>query len=156
MNIKSAAAALGAALIVAASPVIASAATTQPSPLRLDSVQIAQYYGQFNEFFPGRVTVAFTNEASLPITNVVFDVEAGGKVVDRIKDAGSFPQGQTVKHSFPNFTTNYNTNLAVESVTFSDGSTWTSTDEAGSRRQAAQNVDAPAAANLFPYQLLTN
>jgi hypothetical protein len=154
MNFKSAAATLGAAILIAGSPVLASAAPVQPSPIRLDSVQIAPTYGTFQDFFPGLVAVSFTNEATVPVTSIVFDVENGGKVIHRIKDAGTFANGQTIKHTFnyPDNQTNYDPQLAVESVTFADGSTWTNTDEMGSRRQSAQNAAAPTSAALFPYQ----
>jgi hypothetical protein len=158
MNFKAAAATLGAAILIAGVPVLASAAPTQPSPIRLDSVQVAPTYGTFQDFFPGLVTVSFTNQASVPVTNVVFDVESNGRIIHRIKDVGSYAYDQTIKHSFsyPDTQVNENPQLAVESVTFADGTTWTNTDQMGSRRQSAQNAPAPSAAALFPYQTTTN
>jgi hypothetical protein len=158
MNFKTAAATLGAAIVIAGSPVLASAAPAQPSPIRLDSVQVAPTYGTFQDFYPGLVTVSFTNQATAPVASIVFDVESGGKVIQRIKDVGSFAYDQTVKHSFsyPDNQVNYDPQLAVESVTFANGTTWTNTDQMGSRRQSAQNAAAPSAAALFPFQTTTN
>jgi hypothetical protein len=151
-TINVAAATLGAALLIAGSPVVASAAL-QASPVRLDNVSIQQSYGVHNNFaYTGLVSVAFTNETAIPVTKIVFDVESqNGNVIARINDVGNYAQGVTVKHSFPDIQTNNGQQLAVESVTFADGSSWSNTDTVAPRRQAAQStVKAESAEELFP------
>jgi hypothetical protein len=155
MNIKTAAATLAGAILIAGSPVLASAATYQASPIRLDSVNIAPSAGIHNNFaYTGLVNVAFTNESPVAITQVVFDIEAGGKVIDRISDTGSYAQGVTVKHSFPDIQTNLDQQLAVESVSFADGTSWSNTDQVAPLRQAAQakSESAEQLFPLFPYE----
>ena len=150
MNITSAAVALGAAALIAGSPIVASAAQLQASPVRLDSVQITQASGIFNNFaYPGLVTVAFTNEASVPVNKIVFAVEAQGHVIDRIDDVGTYVAGVTVKHNFTDIQTDPNQTLAVESVDFADGTSWSNTDQVAPRRQAAQ-AKTESAEELFP------
>jgi hypothetical protein len=154
MTIKNTAATLGAALILAGAPALASAATTvsAPSPVRLDNVQIAQYYGQFNDYFPGLVTVSFTNEAAKPVTDVVFDLEANGQVLRQYDDAGNYAQGSTVRHSFYDTEVGSGQTLAVESVTFADGTVWNNTDTLPSRRQSqAANVHTADTTSLPEY-----
>jgi hypothetical protein len=138
MTIKSTAATLGAALILAGAPALASAATvvTAPSPIRLDSVQIAPYYGQFDNYFPGLITVAFTNESAKPVTGVVFDLESNGNVIRRYHDKTTLAQGASIKHAFSDTNEASDKNLAVESVTFADGTVWNNTDAVPSRRQS--------------------
>lgn len=149
MNFKSAAVALGTIALIG-SPVIASAAQLQASPVRLDSAQIQQSNGIHENFaYPGLVSVAFTNESSVPVSKIVFAIEADGRVIDRINDVGTYVAGKTVKHEFPDIQTNFNQTLAVESVNFADGTTWTNTDEVAPRRQAAVNT-TESAEELFP------
>jgi hypothetical protein len=152
MNIKNTVASLGAALILAGAPALASAATATavnvPSPIRVDSVQIEQYYGQFDNFFPGLVTVSFTNQTAQPVTNVVFDLKsANGQLLRQYDDAGNYLPGASAKHAFNNTEEGANQTLAVDSVTFADGTTWSNADAFTSRRQAA----AVSTASLFPY-----
>jgi hypothetical protein len=138
MTIKTAAMMLGAALVIAGSPALASAAPLEASPVRLESVQITQSYGTFNDFaYPGLATVAFTNETAVPVTKVVFDLKANGNVIDRFTDVGSYREGALIKHSYQDNAINYNQNLSVESVTFADGSVWNNTDRVTSHRQSA-------------------
>jgi len=157
MILKNTVATLGAALILAGAPALASAATTPaaPSPIQLNSVQIGQYYGTFNDFsYPGIVSVAYTNEAAQPVTDVVFDLESSdGTLLRQYDDTVSLQPGASVKHNFNNTKVGANQQLAVDSVTFADGSTWSNTDAFPSRRQAEANAATVSAETLFPYIL---
>jgi hypothetical protein len=125
MNIKSAVAAFGIALTIAGSPAISSAAVVQASPIQLNSVQISQTYGVFDEFLPGVVSVGFTNRFPSPATSVVFDlVGFGGSVLAEYNDVGSYESGKTIHHSFPDTHTDLEQHLEVSKVTFADGTTW--------------------------------
>jgi hypothetical protein len=136
MNIKTAAATLGATLLIG-SPAFVSAAPLAPSPVRLDNVQIFPDRDAVQTLaYPGAINIAFTNQTTVPVTTVVFDVEANGVVIDRITDAGKYLQNVTVKHSFPDQHRSADQKLTIESVTFADGSTWQNTDVAARRRQA--------------------
>ena len=154
MTIKSAAATLGAALILAGAPALASAATTTvaPSPIHVDSVQIEQTYGIFNNLFPGLVTVAFTNQATQPVTDIVFDLESSnGTFIRQYDDAGNVQPGKSVKHAFNNSDIGANQTLAVDSVTFADGTTWSNIDAIPSRRQTEANTASVSVETYLPF-----
>jgi hemolysin type calcium binding protein len=118
-------AALGAAVLLAAAPALASAADSQTGPVRLNSVQIFSTPSPDVDYFPGSADIAFTNDSDVPATNVEFALEANGVVLDRIEDVGSFAQGVTIKHHFSDTETSADQKVAVAKVTFADGSVWT-------------------------------
>lgn len=127
MNIKVAAASLGAALIIAGSPVLASAADTQTGPIRIDNVQT--YGGGAADdnvymILPGWAAIAFTNQYSSPATDVVFALETNGYVIDRFDDVGTFAPGVTINHKFAASQAADNQRVAVEKATFADGTVW--------------------------------
>jgi hypothetical protein len=128
MNIKQATAALGAALILAGSPAFASAAeSTQSVPIRIDNVQL---YGMAlsddeNMNVPAYAAIAFTNEYDSPATDIVFVLENNGSVVDRFDDAGTFAKGVTIHHRFAENQPGIDPRIAVERVSFADGTVWT-------------------------------
>jgi hypothetical protein len=128
VNIKLAAATLGAALILAGSP--AFAADMQSGPIHIDNVAI--YGGNTsnanadNISTPGSAAIAFTNRYNFPATEVVFALETQGYVVDRIDDVGSFATGVTINHKFGE--SNPATRVAVEKATFADGTVWVNPD----------------------------
>jgi hypothetical protein len=125
MNLKSAAAVLGAALVIAAAPAIGSAQTTQSGPIQLDNVEIAQSYGDVTGFAPGLVSVAFKNVGDATATDVVFDlIGHNGEIIAQYRDAGSFPQGATVRRDFSDTHIENDQQLQVGQVTFADGTTW--------------------------------
>jgi hypothetical protein len=153
MNIKNTVASLGAALILAGAPALASAATTvvAPGPIQLDSVQIEQYYGIFNNLYPGLVTVGFTNQAAQPVTDVVFDLKSSdGQLLRQYDAAGNFQPGASTKQAFTNTEVGANQSLAVDSVTFADGTTWSNGSAFRTRRQSADAASV-SAATLFPF-----
>jgi hypothetical protein len=119
------AAVLSAAALLATSPLLASAQTGQSGPIHLDNVQIEQSYGVFDDFQPGVVSVAFTNESSSTATKVVFDlVNFEGSTIARFNDVGSFPQGSAIRHGFENTHDDPGQRIKVTAVTFADGTTW--------------------------------
>ena len=153
MNPKQTTAAIGAALLMTTSPLVASAAQTPLTPIRLDTVQIAQSFGildNWNE--PGLVTIAFTNQSAVPATRVVFALEAGGVVVDRFTNVGTFRPGATITNDFREGSIALDEELAVESVTFADGTTWSNL-RALSRRQSTQTPAAENASSLTAEQI---
>jgi hypothetical protein len=142
VNIKLATAALGAALVLAGSPAFASAADgMQSGPIRIDNVQI---YGMAvsddeNMNVPAYAAVAFTNQYDSPATDVVFVLENNGFVIDRFDDAGSFAKGVTIHHRFPESQPAIDQRVAVERVSFADGTVWTN-----SAVSVAPQPDAPS------------
>jgi hypothetical protein len=130
VNLKLATATLGAALILAGSP--AFAAGMQSGPVHIDSV--ALYGGNTsnsnadNIITPGSAAIAFTNTYNFPATEVVFALETQGYVVDRFDDVGSFANGVTIKHKFGENQMSSDMRVAVEKVTFADGTVWQNPD----------------------------
>jgi hypothetical protein len=130
VNIKLAAATLGAALILAGSP--AFAADVQPGPIQINNVSL--YGGNTpdsnadNIITPGSAVIAFTNQNNFPATEVVFALETNGYVADRFDDVGSFAKGITIKHTFGERELNSEMRVAVEKATFADGTVWVNHD----------------------------
>jgi hypothetical protein len=91
----------------------------------LDQVHITQSYGIFNDFFPGLATIAFTNQSPVTATSIVFDLHGyQGAVIAQYQDVGTYRQGATVRHSFPDIHTDNDQQISVSAVTFADGSSW--------------------------------
>jgi hypothetical protein len=132
MNIKHAAATLGAALILAGAPAFASAADMQSGPIHIDNVQVSG--GETTDgndsivIVPGSAAITFTNEYASPATHVVFALETNGFVVDRFEDVGSFAPGVTINHRFAESQPNDDMRVAVEQATFADGTVWNNPD----------------------------
>jgi hypothetical protein len=150
MNLKAIAAT--AAVLVAGSPLAASAQTT--APVAIADSQIQQSYGIFSDFaYPGLVTVSFVNNRNVPATEVDLNVEANGQVVDSFQDVGTFSKGVTIRHNFQTQATNLDQKVTVASVTYADGTTWSNEDAAPrTLRQADISFvgDILAAGDLFP------
>jgi hypothetical protein len=141
VNFKLATATLGAALVLAGSPAFASAADMQAGPIRINNVQI---YGRAlsddNDFTqPAYASISFTNEYESPATDIVFVLENDGYIIDRFDDAGTFAKGVTVSHRFPESRPGVDQRVAVEKVTFADGTTW-SNDQVSAAPQPAPAV----------------
>lgn len=130
-TITSLTATLGAALLLAGAPALASA-DTQAGPIRIDGVQlVSQSTSEYN-VAPIAARISFTNEGSSPATDVVFALESGsGYVLDTYNDVGSFAPGVAVRHSFNDHNpSDDGQRVAVAKVTFADGSVWTNPDVA--------------------------
>jgi hypothetical protein len=115
------------------SSALAAAAADLAAPIRLDSVQIAPTLNDGVESNPGLATIAFTNTAPVPATNITFDVLGyDGRVINQYEDAGTFTQGVTIRHTFPDHSIDTDQQIRVESVKFADGAVWTAPSAAGS------------------------
>jgi hypothetical protein len=134
VNIKLAAATLGAALLIAGAPAFASAADMQSGPIHINSLQI--FPGDSTDgnddtiIVPASAAIAFTNEYAAPATHVVFVLETNGFVVDRFEDVGSFASGVTINHRFAENQASDDMRVAVEQATFADGTVWNNPDVA--------------------------
>jgi hypothetical protein len=133
MKLKSAAATLGAALILAGAPGLASAANMQSGPIHINQVKVSG--GTFSDsdgsettILPGMVAISFTNRNASTANDVVFAVETNGYVAKRFNDVGSFSSGTTINHSFPEANPVDGMRVAVARATFDDGSVWINPD----------------------------
>jgi hypothetical protein len=125
--IKSLAATLGAAILLAGAPALASAAPTQVGPIHIDGVQLIEQAAAEDENYnrPDAVDISFTNSNRAPATDIVFALESNGAVIDQFNDVGSFAPGVRVNHRFASDAlTMGNAQLAVAKVTFADGTVW--------------------------------
>lgn len=126
-TITTLAATLGAAIVLAGAPALASESPTQVGPVHIDGVQLTEqaYSEDRNSARPISVGVAFTNDGHAAATSVTFALESHGVVVDRFNDVGSFAQGVRISHRFPTDALNTgDEQLAVAKVTFADGTVW--------------------------------
>jgi hypothetical protein len=148
MNFALAAATLGVAISLAGAPALASAAPVQAGPIRLDSVSVDPAYPNLDQpRIPGFVTVDYTNENAVPATHILFDLEnADGKLIDQFEDVGTFSHGAAIRHVFPDLKEDTNQQVAVDTVDFADGSSWSRPlpTPVQSRRQAMQSTVSDA------------
>jgi hypothetical protein len=151
MKITSVTAALGAALLLAGAPALATAAEMQTGPIQLNKVEITQSYGDRNQFSPGLVTVAFTNQNASPATDIVFALESDGNVIDRYEDVGSYAKGETVRHSFQDIQIDNDQQLTVEKATFADGSVWSNGTVSYAPAASTQSHEV-SIESIFPFQ----
>jgi hypothetical protein len=122
------AAAVAAAALLAGSPLLASPADQQTGPIRIDNTVLNRDLGEATEFAPGYAQVAFTNQNGVPATNVVFALTSNGHVVGNVEDDGSFAPGVTIRYDFQDHCSADDQQLAVQSVTFADGTVWNNPD----------------------------
>jgi hypothetical protein len=127
MNLKSLPAALAGAVIFSSAPLLASAATPQPGPIHIDTVEVwapEDYVGAGDTLdFPRSLRIAFTNDNNSRATEVVFAVLNRGSVAKRLDDVGSFTPGVAIDHTFANQSGGIQA-VAVAQVKFADGSVW--------------------------------
>jgi hypothetical protein len=145
-TISTLAATLGAALLLAGSPVLASEPTQQTGPIRIEN---AQLFGNnlsdedTSSSVPSSIKIDFTNNGNSPATHVVFAIESDGVVLNTIDDAGSFAKGATISHTFNDDELSSEQQVAVEQATFADGTVWNNPDVPGGAAQASNvSVDA--------------
>jgi hypothetical protein len=118
--------------IAAASPAAPAVGLYQSVPVSVVSCEQSNFdinpllEGPSSPIHYGNLSISFVNRAALKATGVRFAVSTpnGTQTVD---DAGSFATGTRISHDFaPVSGDNFagTTRCAVQSVTFSDGSTW--------------------------------
>jgi len=129
MKVKLATVTLGAALILAGAPALASAANLQSAPIHINQVKVSG--GTFSDgdgsettILPGMVAISFINRNAATENDVEFAVENNGYVAKRFNDVGSFSTGTTIDHSFPESNPTDGMRVAVARATFDDGSVW--------------------------------
>jgi hypothetical protein len=126
MKTTSAAAIFGAALLTAGAPALAQMAPYQQGPIHLDSAHVAPLIDEGTMTQDGGfVRVAFTNERSVPATDVVFAVvNQHGATLQTIHDRGTFSRGVKVSHLLSTLVSERHVHLTVARVRFADGSSW--------------------------------
>lgn len=122
------AAALGVALILAGSSAVAMASDTQLGPIRIENVQLfaGTHSADYNR--PGYASIAFTNDNGSPATDVVFALEADGRIVEHFDDVGFFAPGVSIEHNFQVGSDYNNITVAVAKATFANGTVWDNPD----------------------------
>jgi hypothetical protein len=123
MNIKSATATLGAALLLAGAPAAAFADTALSNPIVVSDVQV-QPVSEDHQVGSGVVSLAFDNTSNQTATEVVFELDSDTSV-EHFDDVGSFAPGVTIRHAFPSDNSAADAQLKVVQVKFADGSVWT-------------------------------
>jgi hypothetical protein len=143
-TITTLAATLSAALLLSATPVLAAEATPQQAgPIHIDA---AQLFGQNLEdedsdgSVPSSVKIDFTNTYASPATKIVFALESDGVMIGHVTDAGSFAEGVKVSHTYADDEISDAQQVAVERVTFADGTVWSSPDVPASRTTEEDNA----------------
>jgi hypothetical protein len=108
-------------------PAAASAGIAEKSsPVVLHNFRVMQ--GNTAEYRPTFAVVVFENTAKTTATQVVFQAEVDGATVDRYYDAGPFPPGATLTHSFLDFSDATGQRIRITEVHFSDGTSWNAPD----------------------------
>jgi hypothetical protein len=119
----------GALTLAAGSPAAAAA-----PPVSIVACDYSSFQGSgslFPETAPfqtSNLQIAFVNQAPLAATDVQFAVGYDGRT-QNVEDAGTFSHGTQITQNFmPSANLRYNgtATCSVQSVTFSDGSTWRS------------------------------
>jgi hypothetical protein len=123
-------------------PLAADAADSAAGPIALALADVQPQVAGAELFIPGAIRVEFHNTAKVPATRVTFEVAAWGFPVARIDDVGTFAQGATIDHIFPNEDGLPGETISVASVQFADGSVWQNDAAAPQAlRQAVSQLD---------------
>jgi hypothetical protein len=100
VNTKKAAAVFAALTILAGAPAIVYAAGNTPAaPIAIRQVEV-QRDDTDDGGGLGAVTVAFENTTNVTATEVTFELDVDGTIVDQFTDDGTFAPGITIKHTF--------------------------------------------------------
>jgi hypothetical protein len=127
MSLQRIAAAFAVLVLQCYAPVAASAGAPETgSPVVLRAYRVDA--GNTVEFRPTFAAVVFENTAKMTATQVVFQSEVGGAIVDRYYDAGIFAPGATLTHSFLDFSDAAGQRIRITEVRFSDGTSWNAPD----------------------------
>jgi hypothetical protein len=134
--------ALAVSAIVLATPLAANAQTVSSDPIQLDGVQFSPVIGGDYDVPFGKATVAFTNLASQPATEIILSLrDPRGRVLDFADHHGTFSPGTLIRYSFNTRYANGGVHPEIDRVTFADGSTWYPGQPPVSRRQAVSEAD---------------
>jgi hypothetical protein len=126
MTITSAAATLGAALLLAGAPAVALASAAPASdPIAISDTQVQPADGGHGNG-TGFVSVAFDNTSNQVATEVVFELDVDGAYTDHFNDVGTFTPGTTIRHAFQTDSSEADQQLKVAAVKFADGTVWVS------------------------------
>jgi len=128
------------AALALAMPLSASAADSAPSPIVLTIADVQPQVIGTERITPGLIRVEFHNTANVAATRVTFEVAASGVSLTRIDDVGTFSQGATIDHNFPNEHGLANETISVAAVQFADGSVWQNDDAAPQARRQAVSL----------------
>jgi hypothetical protein len=133
VNIKRVTATFAAALIIAGSPALSSAADTQSGPIHINQLSFSGGFssdadGDEATILPGFAIISFTNQSAVKATDIVFALETNGYVTDRFNDVGSFAPGVAIHHSFPETQPSDTMRVAVAQASFADGTVWKNPD----------------------------
>jgi hypothetical protein len=129
-------------LLIAASTIGGAGAMTPTAatqaPITIDRCEIPRSYETSNwrrwtglSMTTGALRIAFHDRAQRPIANVAFSVDYRGEV-ETVRDAGTFSPGAPIDHTYAGRFTDFAylgsrpNRCHVVSVTFADGSTWSS------------------------------
>jgi hypothetical protein len=124
MNIKQVAVSIAALTILAGAPALAFAQTSvQGNPIAVSAVNVEP---SIHGDGPGSITVNYQNTSNATATEVVFELDVDGALVDTFYDTGSFAPGVAIKHTFTTDTDASNAQIQVAQVTFADGQVWAS------------------------------
>jgi hypothetical protein len=124
MNIKKVAVSLAALTILAGAPALAFAQTNVAGdPIAVNSVNVEP---SIHGDGPGSITVNYQNNSNATATEVVFELDVDGALVDTFYDSGSFAPGVAIKHTFTTDTDASQAKIQVSQVTFADGRVWAS------------------------------
>lgn len=126
MKTLSAAAILGAAILTAGAPALAQMSSNQQGPIRVDSARVVPLIDEGTMTQDGGfVKVKFTDERSVPATDVVFAVvNRQGAALQTIHDRGTFSPGVEVDHTLSTLVSDRHVHLTVVRAHFADGTTW--------------------------------
>jgi hypothetical protein len=125
-------AALAAGLLLAGTPLLASADDMQ-GPIQVNNVQFTAQATAEDTYGPENADISFTNNGSMPATEVLFEVKEDGNVVDFYDATGTFTPGVAIDNSFASLAgikSEPDAHVIVSRVMFADGSVWANPDEA--------------------------
>jgi len=127
MNIKRALSGIAAVTVLSAAPAAVFAQTATPDgPVVLTHVQVSQPYsvGNGEARVPGSIDLSFRNTHNVVATDVLFVVRGDEKNPIYIDDAGTFSPGVDIRRTLADESPANGQSVAVERVTFADGTEW--------------------------------
>jgi hypothetical protein len=124
MHVTSRLAAIAAAVLLAAAPLLAAAQAEPANPVRISSIEI---WPLNDGNVGGYVRLTFVNEAPVAATDVELAVEQGGVPLELLHDKGTFSPGVAINHLYASLLMGSNLHgldVVALYVKYADGSTW--------------------------------